>query len=212
MLAKRTVVLKKPAARLDDLRGLVAGGEVVCLASGPSLTEQDVQLVRQWREAAARRAVFVANTTFRLAPWADALFAMDKKWWDQHVDEARRGFEGERFTSSPVPVNYGVRRLQPHQFNAHGNSGAACVSLAVACGAQRVLMLGYDCQHAEGHTHWHGDHPPGLGNAVTVSRWPTKFAALHRAVSRKAEVINCSRATALTMFTRMDLESCLAPR
>ena len=52
----------------------------VCIASGPSLTPEDVQAVKEWRDA-GKGKVIVVNTTFRAAPWADAMFAMDAKWW-----------------------------------------------------------------------------------------------------------------------------------
>lgn len=152
--------------------------------------------------------MIVANTTYRIAPWADALFAMDKQWWDQHRTEVAEVFRGERISSNPIPVNWGVRRM-PNTFKAYGNSGAACVALAVSSGAQTVVMLGYDCQHTEGKTHWHGSHPRGLGDAGSINKWPAKFRELAKDVLPKANIINASRVTALDMFHREGLEECL---
>lgn len=70
-------------------------------------------------------------------------------------------------------------------------------------------MLGYDCQRTGGKVHWHGDHPKGLGNAGSMPKWPQQFAKLKAAMAG-VEIINCSRETALTCFTRGDLETCLA--
>jgi hypothetical protein len=148
--------------------------------------------------------VIVVNTTFRLAPWADVLFAMDKAWWDQYGAEARRDFAGSRTSTFNAPGVEWVRKL-PH----FSNSGAAAIALAAKLGARRVLMLGYDCQKTGGKVHWHGDHPKGLGNAGAMPKWPGQFAKLKAAMAG-VEIINCSRATALTCFTRGDLEKCLA--
>jgi hypothetical protein len=73
---------------------------------------------------------------------------------------------------------------------------------------KRIVLLGYDCQHTGGQAHWHGDHPPGLGNAKGVSEWPSHFRAVAHLL-RGIEVINASRATALSMFRRSTLEEAL---
>ena len=136
------------------------------------------------------------------------MFAMDKQWWDKYRIETAEVFKGERISSNPIPVNWGVRRTTA---KAYGNSGAACIALAVAAGAERVVMLGYDCQHTDGKTHWHGSHPKGLGDAGSINKWPAKFRELSKDIHGKAEVINASRVTALDMFPRMSLEECLKP-
>lgn len=145
------------------------------------------------------------NTSFRRAPWADILYAMDAAWWRAHLAEVRRVFAGGLLTiASDVP---GVRRTNSEHF---GNSGAGAVALADRCGADRVILLGYDAQRTDGRAHWHADHPRGLGNAGSVGRWGEQFASL--ADSCRARVVNASRATALACFARVDLGEALAAR
>lgn len=185
----------------------MSGLQVVCMASGPSLCAEDVARVRTWREAAADRAVYVTNTTFRLAPWADVLYAHDQAWWKHYTAEVDAVFGGERISARAGCLRYGATILPPHFPSCH-NSGADAVSLAIFRGASRVVMLGYDCQHTGGKTHWHGNHPPGLGDAVSIKKWPAKFAGLvGRAGGR---IVNASRETALTVFPRVSLEEALA--
>ena len=188
-------------AKLPDWTGC----SVFSLASGPSMTAADAELVRHWRQAAPGRRVIVANTTFRLAPWADALFAMDRLWWDSYWQDVENVFRGGKFSSVALPVSYGA--LKVNEFNAYGNSGAGCISLAVKLGASRVFMLGYDCEHVNGKTHWHGSHPDNLGDALEVSKWPAKFEFLRRDI--KADIFNASRNSALTCFDKVALESAL---
>src|SRR5690606_31872717 len=98
--------------------------EAVCIASGPSLTADDCDLVRRWRsageaageaqagEAAQERAVVVVNTTFRLAPWADALFAMDENWWKHHHEEVAATFTGRRTSTNQYLRRWGVEGVE----------------------------------------------------------------------------------------------------
>lgn len=180
---------------------------VVCLASGPSLTPDDLERVRAWRAEAPRRAVVVTNTTAFSAPWADAVVAWDSKWWRKYAGRIWEEFHGERFTTSTLAPTFKAHRLAA-PFHGYGNSGAGAISLALWRGAARVLMLGYDCQRTDGQTHHHGDHPEGMSNAATIDRWPDRFAALAQRAA-KGRVINCSRTTALTCFPRANLEDVL---
>src|SRR5690348_256930 len=59
------------------LRGRWTGSHVVCIASGPSLTADQCEQVRKWRQEETqeqeKRRVIVVNTTYQIALWADAL-------------------------------------------------------------------------------------------------------------------------------------------
>lgn len=182
------------------------GGTVVCIASGPSLTAGDIAAVREWRKAqtgSAPKGVIVANTSYQAALWADALFAMDYTWWQRYLPDVKARFQGQRFSTSPVPD---VQQLIT-PFKGYGNSGAACVALAAFGAAQRVIMLGYDCQKTGGKAHWHGDHPKELANAKQIDRWPERFVELAKDLD--IGVLNASRETALDMFKRVTLDDVL---
>lgn len=92
----------------------------------------------------------------------------------------------------------------------YANSGAGVISLAAWLGVKRIIMLGYDMQHTGGKTHWHGDHPKGLGNAGKVSKWPAEFKKLRaRLDAQGVQVINASRVSALDCFEKRTLEEAL---
>lgn len=182
-------------------------GTVVCLASGPSLTAQDCDRVRT-----SGLPTVVTNTTYRMAPWATVLMAYDSKWWDLHGQEVKATFTGHKVTFARSGERHGAQSLALCKFRPYGNSGAAAVSLAVLAGARKVVMLGYDCQHTGGQTHWHGNHPAPLGNAGSVARWPAKFAQLAQYARQSGcNVVNASRETALTCFPRVRLEDEIEP-
>jgi hypothetical protein len=184
-------------------------GTVVCIASGPSLTAEDCELVR-----ASGLPTIVTNTTYQLCPWATVLLAFDENWWKVHHAQVAKDFKGRRVTCSNNGAKYGalsLRTLRLMSFKPFGNSGAAAVSLAALAGAKKVILLGYDCQHTAGRTHWHGDHPAPLGNAGSVGKWPKQFAQVAMyAKGRRCQVVNASRSTALTCFARSTLEEALA--
>ena len=184
-----------------------AGRTVVCIASGPSLTAADCELVRS-----SGHPAIVTNTTFKLCPWAEVLFAFDAKWWQHYHAEVKANFKGACLTYCAGRRFEGVETMHKQEawFRHFHNSGASAVSLAICGGAAKVVMLGFDCQKTGGKAHWHGDHPATMGNARSIGNWPTQFKNLARyAESKKANVINASRETALKCFPRAPLESVL---
>lgn len=176
--------------------------EAVCLASGPSLIQEDIETVRQWRERTGG-LVYVTNTTFRSALWADVLFSMDGRWWRVYALEAKATFKGDLVTSSQSYKSYGITFSRHLTF---GNTGAGMVNLAFHRGARKILLLGYDAQLTNGKVHHHGDHPKPLCNALSYPHWPGQFERLAQALKGKVEIINCSRETALKCFPKMSLE------
>lgn len=176
--------------------------ECVCIASGPSLRAEDCAAVRAWVDRHPDRGVIVVNTTFRLCPWANVLYAMDHAWWQWHLQEARARFLGALVAPGRLP---GVHHVP---VEGVGHSGAGAVALAARWGAAKIVLLGYDCQKSGGKAHWHEDHPRGLGNAAALPGWPADFKRLLPMLSG-IQVINATRETALDVFPRMNLKEVL---
>lgn len=162
------------------------------------------------------------NTTFRAAPWADALYACDLAWWDRHIDEVRQSFAGESWTQTPEAARrHGLRFIEGRPgrglskergvIHQGGNSGYQAIGLAVDQGAERIVLLGYDMQKTGGQSHWFGDHPQGLNKNSPYAMWVPKFDSLAADLRDEGvEVINATRETALRCFPRMPIEECLA--
>jgi len=183
-------------------------------ASGPSLTADDVRALR-----AKVGQLIVINTTFKLAPNADHLYACDFKWWQHYHKEATQTCASAALWSYEIKTTQkfpnvkcvqgsttaqGLNRA-PFRVNAGGNSGHQALNLAYHLGATRVILLGYDMQ---GNTHWHGDHPQGLNNQHgNYPDYRRKMEPLARDLeSEGVEVLNATRNTALTCFERVRLE------
>lgn len=170
---------------------------VFCVASGPSLTAEDCQKLCGQR-------IIVVNTSFRLVPFADVLYAGDRQWWEVYGAEAKRAIGNCWTVNMHAAERHGLNLRPPVDFE---NSGLQAIELAISFGAKTVFLLGYDMQHTDGKRHWHDDHP-SMENADTVAEWPSRFAELR---SRFVQVrfVNCTRQTALTCFERMNLDKAL---
>lgn len=178
------------------------GTDVVCIASGPSLTAEDCDAAR-----ASGVPTIVTNSTFRACPWAFALVGFDFAWWRVHMDEVRQTFRGRLFCQSS---RWALRDLEwpgAHpRYRSFGNSGACAIALAVACRARRVILIGYDGQATGGRSHHHGDHPAPLRNCDTMPAWPLQFSRLATwADARGVPIVNATRETALEQFPRVTL-------
>lgn len=189
------------------------GATIVCIGGGPSLTPADIATVR------GRARVIAVNDAYRLAPWADVLYACDQQWWNWHAGVPT--FAGWKYgIASSVPItwpdvvvleNTGWLGLEeePTGLRAGHNGGYQAVNLAVHLGAARILLLGYDMAPDGAQTHWFGDHPDHVPSPFPEMRaaFDTLVAPL---AARGVEVLNCSRRTALTAFPRVPLEQALA--
>jgi hypothetical protein len=128
---------------------------------------------------------------------------MDKDWWSTYEKEVFRDFLGAAFSCNKIKnVNF------LENFEHFGNSGAACIILAIMAGAERVILLGFDCQKTNGQSHWHGDHPKNLGNANVIDKWHKRFKELSE--KHPNIIFNASRSTALECFPKVKLEDEIA--
>lgn len=186
-----------------------------CLGTGPSLTADDVLLTR-WRGQ-----TIAVNDAYRIAPWAEILYACDKRWWDYHIQSVRDRFRGRLVTiDDAAAVEHGLERwrsvdesgLSRERGLLHQgcNSGYQAINLAYLLGATEIILLGYDMgPAATGETHFFGDHPGPLRVKSPFDLFRSRFETIHPN-EYGIRIINCSRRTALTCFETMSLGSALS--
>ncbi len=185
------------------------GATLVCAASGPSLTAAALALVR-----AHGCPLIVVNDAYRLAPWADVLYACDAKWWAWHHG-APLFSPGAKVALAPqsrawpgviVLKHTGREGLEtdPSGLRSGFNSGYQAINLAIHLGAARIVLLGYDM---------HGDHFFGQhrdGSRPPFSACLKAFASLPAALAPLGvEVINATPGSALRVFPLMPLAEVL---
>lgn len=194
------------------------GDTFVCIGSGPSLTQSDVDACR------GRAPVIAIKDVIRLAPWADVLYgagddALGDTWWKRHGPSLT--FPGLRYCMDPrarawasVLKMDGERGLTDKRdsLTTGGHSGYQAINLAVHLGATRIVLLGYDLQSRGGVQHFFGEHQHGApGRKLPFDLFQFHFPSMVPALAaRGVTVVNASRETALTIFPRVSLEEALA--
>jgi hypothetical protein len=201
---------------------LFRGETVFCLASGPSLTQAIADKVK------GRRTI-VVNTSVNLAPWADVLFFTDSGWYEPRRDLVA-GFEGlvismSRTAKREKPDK--VKRVQgigdptmgpgggfPPQ-GAPGirqgrSSGHTAIALAIALGASRVVLVGYDMRVVDGREHCHGEYTGPRDLDQYAREFVPAFAGWHAdAEAVGVEILNATPNSAVTEFRMVDLKEVL---
>lgn len=169
----------------------------VCIASGPSLCRQDIQLA-----SLLEAKTISVNNSWQLVAHTDIIFSGDIEWWAAYYSGLNSGY-AELWSSHAEAAS----RFNLHYFPAVGayNSGLRAIQLAIHLGAEMVFLLGYDCSIKNG-LHWHGAHGWDLNNPTenSIYGWKKQFAALHK-YQETLPIINCTRKTELDCFTRMTL-------
>lgn len=197
-----------------------SGCTAICIASGPSLTDEQTQQVYARLKARAETTrVIVANDAYRAAPWAHALYFADAKWlaWHRERDDYK-AFAGEKctiFTTGNLVGDDDVHMLRradgvdmsldPELIATGANSGHQALNIAVLAGAKRILLLGYDArQAADGRKHFFGDHPDR-----TAPPFTTQVRCMHYAkpvLEREGiDVVNVTPGSAIDCFPREEL-------
>ena len=178
------------------------------LASGPSLTDSDIEATKHLF------TIGINSTSFYCEP--DIAYAYDAGWWNRYYKQVKQ-IGCEMVTASRGYVGAGVNRVEKvsgYSLTDAGvvgsNSGLHGICLAYMRGFRDIILLGFDCQHTGGKAHHFGDHPKPLGNASKPERWIDGFNRIAKSASEVGvRIINCSRATSLDCFERMTLQEAL---
>ena len=188
----------------DDWR-FYAQRYFIC-ASGPSLTQEDVDYIR------GKGVVVVINNTYQLAPWADILYACDTRWWKAYPEALEHpgrkiSIQHNHPDVELWPSNGKINGIGEDMIHTNsGNSGQMAINLAYLLGAKEIILLGFDFQNTGGKAHWHGNHTRGLGNgAAHEPRIKHMRIAAQQLEAKGIKVINCTRETALDCFERKNL-------
>lgn len=186
---------------------------VVCIATGASLTQQDVNYIKGSFD------VIAIKEAIMLAPWATYMYACDDDYWLNHG--LKHKFKGRKY-SIKTPSLDGLDIIQlPYELGAvwgdrktiatGGNSGFQAIGLAHILGYRRVLLLGYDMQSKDNQTHfWDGVSWRSF-RPHNYKGWLQHFKNAAPLIKNCGiEVINCTRDTALDCFPKMSIQDAVA--
>ena len=189
------------------------GHSVVVVASGPSLTDEQITLIEH-------SVVFTiaVNNSYAKLQHPDVVYACDYLWWKLNHMKAKQNIPrrqlwtqdraaAEQFQLSHIQWE-GKDGLGKRGLRVNGNSGAGAINLAYHFGVRRILLIGMDMKLGlNGEKHWHPDHPKPMVQGQQFEEWRKKMGVL--AADLKTEgvtVVNCTPGSALTCFPMGDLE------
>lgn len=129
-----------------------------------------------------------------------------------------------RMTPVKLPENFFIVRVAKNYFYGlrnftlqsmqegicHGdNSGYAALNLAVCLGANPIYLLGFDCKHENGRSHWHDGHIRKQ-KEKRVAKWIKRFnLAAEKLATTEFRVVNLNPDSALECFEKMAPERIL---
>lgn len=185
---------------------------IVCAASGPSLTTEDL-------DACAGLPKVAVNDTYRLIPEAVAIFAADAVWWARTSAAGATAPHKYYLSGGGICPITGVHRLartgqtglelEPTGLRSGGHSGYAAINLAYHLGARKIILLGYDMRSGpDGQHHWFGEHPDR--SHPRYAQWLPYYTELSAALAQEGvTLINASRVTVISTVRHCTLEEAL---
>lgn len=218
------------------------GYTAIVVATGCSLADKDfadLNRVRRLRERDGCRVIII-NDNYLIAPWADALYFADVRWWEHHREKPFfRDFPGRKIsiengagrfcTDCTVLKNMSLTggtmgRLSkdPTGIYTGQNSGYQAINVAVLYGCTRIVLLGYDMRAKEVpitepgksgvrmSNHWFGEHP-WPSDPSSYRFFREEFARM--AVTAKMaglEILNATPGSALESFPMVTLDEAMA--
>lgn len=125
---------------------------MICLGTGPSITQQQVDVAR------TKGRLFACNNAIQLAPDAELLYAVNIEWWNFYYESVRQ-LPCEKWTTNPEAAEkYALNWIAERNADGlstdrdvihHGHgSGYSLVSMAHRAGAKRIVLLGYNLRFA----------------------------------------------------------------
>jgi len=202
-----------------------AGQYAAIVGGGASIKRSEVDALK------GKVRVVVINESWQLAPWADALYSCDEKWWKLRFP---KDFPGLKVTVDeiaprhfPVLKKLKLRPLpnQPGKYcqwllmdewgevGSGQSGGFQALNWLAQLQVKGIALLGFDACIIDHKIHWHGSHGvelnnPGQSTFVGWKRWLENAAP--RLHELGIEVINCSMWSAVSGFQRIELKATLA--
>lgn len=213
------ILSRKEGELLSRVERLWEGETVVCAATGPSLSAEQIEIVR----AAGVRLIAV-NDAYLRAPFADVCYFADVKWHGWHAKRPEfAAFAGQKCSIfiGVDPKLPGVHLLKqaeytglsttPTEIVTGSNSGYQAVNIAALSGAKRIVLIGYDAAPRNGADHFFGAHPDKSHPPYDVVR--ARFRDLVEPLKKiGVTVLNATPGSQISAFERVDLAASLEPR
>lgn len=190
------------------------GQTAVCIATGPSLTQQQVEIVKR----SSVRSIGINDVGLR-NQWVDIWYAADYQFW-KHYSTTAETSDSLKVCAERDAIKHGLvdlflnvndrekaLRYTPG-YALHGeHSGFQALQLAISIGATKVVLVGYDCKPKGQLTNYFGTKCASLHRHSDYKNWPLHYDRL--AIPDGVEVLNATTDSAITAYPKVELESVL---
>ena len=197
--------------QISDYKNLHLGKNIFILASGPSLADLDLSLLKNKTVMGLNRSILVYPT-----PYYQCVF--DYRLFDLYLD----AFKNVRklFTFKDRPLGLTMKLLRGEGFSHDLEEGIYsgytisyfALQVAVYMGFKKIFFLGLDLKHEGPNTHFFGQDPQ------TLNHEQTEFPKMNKMLNYGAEILastnvkvyNCSPISTLECFSKISYEEALA--
>jgi hypothetical protein len=190
------------------------GATAVCIATGPSLTPEQVETVKH----SPVRCIGI-NDVGLTEDWLDIWYAADWQFWKHYQARAtassalkvcadmamRTGRIADLFLSTLDRER--AEKFEPGFAISGGHSGFQALQLAISLGARKVILLGYDCRPTGEKTNYFGRKPKALHRSSDYKSWPKYYRELR--LPDGVEVFNATPGSAIDAFPVVELASAI---
>lgn len=202
---------RKPARPMpagDTVPEIYSGKTGVLLATGPSLSKEDVEYLRPLH-ARGSIILFGLNDAYKLCDFLDVLYFCDPRWllvnkdvldyqhaqiWTQDLKVRREHKNVKRIAGGS---GNGICKT-PNHIHFGGNSGFQLLNLAWHFGIREFYLLGYNMGMSPRmgkQQHFFGQHPKPLNQSNNYKSFVSSFQAIDKAT--RSMITNCTHPTGL---------------
>ena len=174
----------------DPVEPIFKGETAVLIATGPSINEEQVAIVKQAHEAGKCRTLTI-NNSYQIAPFTNAHLTVGDSWYQHYwpLDEVLRTMPAHKYTwYLDIAKQYNIKYIKavvkdgistdPRIIHINHGSGPMMVNLAYHYGIRRLLLIGHDMRFATNYDgrrqkvgstprHYFGEYPKQM------QHWPS---------------------------------------
>ena len=225
---------KNPPYPKNPVQPLFKGSIGILVATGPSLTQTQLDLLRGLHTEGLVK-VFCINNVFMVYPETDVHLSCDGPWWRWYwpKNEQLRNLPCPKYTWYPnLAESFGINYIKaivkdglstdPGIVHINHGSGPMMLNLAYHYGIRDMVLLGHDMRFAPDYNaqkqfpgsfprHYFGEYPKPLRHWPSVKVKPDgKLEGLIETYRKMPfeelgiNIVNCTPESALDMFPYMD--------
>jgi len=209
------------------------GQTVVIIATGPSINEEQISLVR----SAKNVKVITVNNAYQIAPFTNIQIACNDNWWEYYLahDPLLKKLEADCWTRYKyIAEEHGINYIDsivkdglstdPSVVHINHGSGPMAINFATLYGFKKLILIGHDMRYAKDYNgrqkkagstprHYFGEYPKSMQHwpSVKVGQNGTLNGLIESYEKMIADlegidVVNCTPNSDLNCFRKSTLE------